>query len=290
MKIDIISVPYHLGQEQKGVGQGPARYIEAGAEQRFVQQGFDTEVTDVRRKNPFIDELSAITDVDASLGQSVQEVVKQGGFPLVLAGDCNSCLGTLAGFDASSTGIIWFDAHGDFNTPETSPTGFFDGMGLAIAAGRCHQALWENVGNQQPIPESQILLLGTRDLDPEEKTLLESSSCTLITAESLINADLEAVLSPAFAALSSKVRDIYIHLDIDVIDPEEAPGAGFTCPNGLSANAVEQVIHLLAERFQIRAASMTNFAPAKDRDEQTLQTGLRLLEVLARTQNLDKLA
>jgi len=280
MKISLIQVPYHLGQKDVGVAMGPARYLQAGVDLNLQDRGFELTVETVQRNDPFKDELSAIVSVNSHLAECVKDAIADGSFPLVLAGDCNSCLGTLAGLDNSQIGIIWFDAHGDFNTPETSPSGFFDGMSVAIAVGHCYKDLWTHIGKNNPIPESYTLLVGVRDLDTEERERLALSEVNVVTTDELKQAGLKREFASKLAQLQSQVREIYLHLDIDVLDPQEAPGAGFRCPDGLYSNEVEQAVCMIAERFQIRAAALTNYRPDRDEDDRTIEVGLRLLNTI----------
>ncbi|MFQ6052329.1 MAG: arginase family protein [Candidatus Hydrothermarchaeota archaeon] len=281
MKISLIQVPYHLGQGCVGVGMGPVRYMQAGANRNLLDRGFELKVETIQCNDRFEDELSAIVDIDTRLARCVKGAITSGYFPLVLGGNCNTCLGTLAGLDSYQIGIIWFDAHGDFNTPETSPSGFFDGMSLAIATGQCYRELWTLIENSSPIPESCTLLIGVRDLDPKEREHLEHSEIHVVAADELKKAGLMASLLPRLTELQSQVHEVYLHIDIDVLDPQEAPGVDFRCPNGLSSNEVEQVVQMITERFRIKAAALTAYDPDYDKDDKTLQIGLRLLNVIA---------
>src|SRR3990170_107753 len=142
MRVRLIEVPYHMGMEGVGMGGGPTRLLEDGAARPVREAGATVRVTRVRLGRRPTDTLSALADVNARLARQVAAAVRDGTFPLVLAGNCNSCLGTIAGLFPARVGLVWLDAHGDFHTPETSRTGFLDGMPLAIAAGHCHAALW----------------------------------------------------------------------------------------------------------------------------------------------------
>src|SRR5882672_6017626 len=123
-------------------------------------------------------EVDAIVAVNNALAVAVRR--SSDSFPIVVSGDCNSCLGTLSGLGSSDIGIIWFDAHGDMNTPETSPSGFFDGMSISIALGDCYPGVWSQLGNTSSIPAANVLLVATRDLDPLERPRIESSAVRMV--------------------------------------------------------------------------------------------------------------
>ncbi len=286
MKLNLIQVPYHMGQQNVGPGKAPGRYIDGGLIEHLLDKGADPWAGIVERGGFYTGELDAIMAVNMALAQQVSEALEAERFPLVIAGNCNSALGTLTGIgDLSRIGIVWFDAHGDFNTPEISMSGWFEGMPLATAAGRGHTDLWRQMGNQEHVPESQIVLVGPRDLDPPEAELLAQSDVTVLKAEDLKQKGLAEVLIPALDRLRESVDAIYLHLDMDSVDPEDAPGTDYRTPDGLSRVEVIEAIRLVGERFTIRAAALTAFNPDRDQDDRTLQTGLALVDAVVDAMN-----
>jgi len=200
---------------------------------------------------------------------------------LVLGGTCNVCLGTLSGFDHSQSGIIWFNAHGDFNTPETTVSGYFDGMSLAIATGHCYRDLWSQVGNSTPVSEAHTLLVGVRDLDLQEGENLNRSHIHVASVESVQGAGRTADFAPQLDELAAHVHDIYLHLDLDVLDPQESPGSTYPTPGGPSMQEVEQALRMIVKRLHVKAAALTAYNPELDREDKTLRVGMHLLSVLA---------
>jgi len=274
MKISLIQVPYDLGEEQVGMGKGPIRYIQAGADRKLLDRGFEVKVETVKRDIPTEnDMLKKIANINANLAKSVKNAIDENYFPLVLGGNCNNILGILGGVASSKIGIIYFDAHGDYNTPKISISGFFDGMPLAIATGQCYPDLLTQIGNIGPIPEAYTMHVGARDLDPKERELLENSELKKDTQMS--------ALSSALTKLQSEVNEVYLHIDIDVIDPQEAPGVNYRTPNGLSLDEMEKATLMIAEKFRIKAAALTAYNPDNEEDDKTLQTGLHLLTTIA---------
>lgn len=281
MKICLIQVPYDLGRENIGMGNAPQRYLQAGVEQRLKERGFEVRTSGVRRGTPFQDTLSSVAAVNKLLAQEVGQAIEQDEFPLILGGSCNVCLGALSGFDHSQSGIIWFDAHGDFNTPETTISGYFDGMPLAIATGHCYQDLWAQISADDPVADVRTLIVGARDLDPKERALLEGTEVQIAAEEEMRQEGNTTIFTDRLDKLAARVRDIYLHLDIDVLDPQEAPAVNFPTPQGLSGEAVEQALRLIGDRFHIKAASLTAYNPERDQEGKTLQVGLRLINALA---------
>jgi arginase len=199
--------------------------------------------------------------------------------PVVLAGSCNACLGALAGFEHSECGVVWLDAHADFNTPETSQSGFFAGMSVAIVTGACYRDYWGAIGDNTPIAEERVAMFGVRELSPAaERERLERSVIDVVEwRDGRPKRDVGAVL----AGLAGRVRDAYLHVDFDAFAPEVAPGvADEPVPGGLTLGDAELIVGTTAERFRIRAATLATYSPERDVDNRTLAVGLRLLELL----------
>ena len=149
-----------------------SRFIGHGLEKILESQGNIVSVDKVESKEQLTTEIGTAMELNRILADKVKQTAEAGIFPLVLSGNCNSCLGTLAGIGSDRLGVIWFDAHGDFNTPETTVSGFFDGMPLAMAVGRCWKMLLETVPGFKPIAEQNIVHIGARDLDIDEEQLM----------------------------------------------------------------------------------------------------------------------
>lgn len=282
MHIRLLLVPYVLGQEEnRGAGASPLRYIQVGIEQALSDKGFTVTVERIQQDELHSDPRSASIAVNKKLAQAVEQTLLAGEFPLIVSGSCDVSLGILAGFDHSHTGVIWFDAHGDFNTPETTRSGFFGGMPLAIVTGHCYQDLWTHVGNSIPIPETQTLMVGVRDLDPQERVQLEQSAIKVITCDELQQAEQTTDGVFVLDKFVSRAQNFYLHVDIDVVDPQEAPGVDYPAAGGPSAQEVEHVLGTIVKHFPIKAAALTAYNPERDSEEKTLQIGLRLLMQLA---------
>jgi len=281
MEVSVIANPYDRGREREDATAGPLRYLEADADGLLSEAGYEPTVEIVERSGPFEDELSATADANARIAERVGEAVGRGAFPLVLGRNCDSALGALAGLGTAGVGVIWFDAHGDFNTPETSTSGYLAGMPVAIATGRCHEVLWREAGNDAPIRDSRVLMVGVRDLDPEEGLRLGESAISVVAADAVNSLGLEGSLRAPLDALRSQTHEVYLHLDVDVIDPRYAPGVGFPVEGGLSVEAVEEAVRAVSERFRVVAASLTAYEPDADDGDKTLRAGLRLMGAVA---------
>jgi len=215
------------------------------------------------------------------LGDTVRTVRSAGALPLVLGGDCLlTSLGAVAGIhqNGEQPGIVWFDAHGDFNTPETSPSGLLAGMPLAILAGRGELALAKEIGVQAAIPEWHILLAGVRSLDPGESAALENSALTRWSAQ-----DLRLAGASELGREMGDWPPVYLHVDLDVLDPSLMPAVTYPEPGGLALETLQAAIEVIAASAQIAALSITSFNPQRDEHDLGLATGVQVIEAAVRT-------
>jgi arginase len=156
-------------------------------------------------------------------------------------------------------GVVWLDAHGDFNTPETTTGGFLDGMALATVVGRCWARLAAAVPGFRPVPEERVILAGCRDLDPPEAELLARSDVVLLPPERA-----RPGLDGALRALRSRTPDVYLHLDLDVLDPEVGRANGLAAPGGPGLEELRTMLESVASTLRVRAVALTAYDPEHD--------------------------
>ena len=263
----LISAPYHMGVEEAGVGRGPARFLAAGAAQALgIASG------EVLRIRP--EEATAL-DVSRHIRRAVHDALAAQACPVVLAGNCNSALGILAGMEAARPGIVWLDAHGDFNTPHTSLSGSLDGMALAAAVGHCYADLCEAIGLRAPVAEENVVLAGWRDLDPAERIRLTESRIAARDARSLDQ------IPPLLTDLRERVNAVYLHIDVDFLDPEESPGVNFRGPGGVPVERAGRLLAAIVRAVPVRAVGLANHNPEHDPDGRTAKAGVGLLRAIA---------
>ena len=203
------------------------------------------------------------------LANFMAETIQQGNRPVSVAGDCCTSIGVLAGLQQAGVTptLIWFDAHGDFNTWDTSPSGFLGGMPLAMAVGLGEQTMLNGLGSQ-PLPPANVILTDARDLDPGERKLVEESSTThLPNVTDLLTHPLPN-------------GPLYIHFDTDIIDPAEVPAMNYPAPGGPSAETVRKVFQHLASTGNIAAVSMSTWNPDLDENGRSRTICMELLNEL----------
>ena len=284
MTIHTILVPYDSGHRGERMGRGPLHFGEHGSSDRLRAPGRDVVETMVDVPASFATEIGTSFAVYRALAERVCAAVA-GGFPLVLAGNCGSALGTVSGVraatpnDSSAIGVIWLDAHADFNTPETTTSGFLDGMALAALTGRCWRGLTSSIPGFRPASDAHAVLVGARDLDDAESRELAASRVTRVEASRLESDGASAALEPALSELARHVSRVYLHIDLDVHDPAEAQANQYAVPGGLSARTVRDLVRVVADRFTVVAAALTAYDPAFD--NRMLNVGQRLMEEIA---------
>ena len=291
MRVSLIAVPYDLGRADVGSGLGPAAYLKAGAAETLRARGHEVEIVTVRRKAPFADELQAVLDVDEAVASAVDDAVIGDSFPLVVAGNCNVALGVHAGLQRageSGAALVWLDAHGDFNTPVTTETGYLDGMPLAMLCGHAHGEAASAL-NMDPLDEAAIVHAGGREFDRVEYDSLLASAIRLVDGGELRTRGPAVALSPALTELADDRHDLlglapdeappaHLHVDLDVLDPSAAPGVTFPSPHGLTAAQLLEAIDLVRGRFALAAVTVTSFTPGRDEAGATLAAGLAVLQ------------
>jgi arginase len=279
MNIEIIQVPYDSGHFCERTGRGPDYFVENGIAKLLQNDGHHVIVHRIESKSTFPTEITTAFELNQTLAEHIRSLSKNR-FPLVLSGNCNSCAGTLSGISLDQIGIIWFDAHGDFNTPDTSITGFLDGMGLAMATGRCWGSLLRQIPGYKAVPDSNVIHVGALDLDPEEKRMFEKAGIPLITNTSNDEGNFIGLFKNALKHLQRHVKSIYLHIDMDVLDMAPAKANHLALPGGLRVETVMDCLEIVKENFDIRACGIASVDPAFDKNKIVLKAGLGLIRTL----------
>jgi len=298
VRLTLIAVPYDLGRADVGSGRGPAAYLQAGVAEALRARGHDVNVVTARRSTPFANELQAVLDVNHAVAIGVAKATLAGALPIVLAGNCNAALGAHAGLHHARGGgpapvVIWLDAHGDFNTPATTHTGYLDGMPLAMLCGRAHrEAIAETLG-APPQPESLVVHIGARELDGGEAIALDASGIHMVAGGDVRRLGACVALTPILDRLAAIARsrcpgqsspepEAHLHIDLDVLDPHAAPGVTFPTPGGLSLAQLLETIACVKERYRLVAVTVASYTPDRDDGSRTaLAAGLDVLTQVA---------
>jgi len=287
MTVTIVGAPLDLGQGRRGVDMGPSAIRYAGLEERLTS--FGCRVTD--RGNLLVPEPEALSVEDtharflpeileacAELAALVEEIVAAGAKPLVLGGDHSLALGTLAGLRAAAGvpgGAIWIDAHGDLNTPETSPTGSVHGMPLAAALGLAGERFHHARLTLPALDPRRVVLLGVRSLDPAERALIRATGLRAITMTELDRIGVERAVQEAIDRVSGP-GFVHVSLDLDALDPEVAPGVGTPVPGGLTYREAHLACEDIAESGICGSLELVEVNPILDERNRSASIAVEL--------------
>lgn len=275
LSIDLVTVPYDSGRRGFRMGAGPQALVRLGLVQTMRAAGHDIELVPVEATGNAGDELATALDLAGKVARVTRASRAAGRFPLTLSGSCFSTVGAFASVAADGAGVLWLDAHGDVNTPDTSTSGFVDGMAAATLLGWCHGDRTREF-LPESLSESRLLLSGVRDLDAPETAALQRSAVRVLTPPDVRNG---ATAAAALDAFTAGMRAVYLHVDADVLDPESVGRANsFASPGGLGVQDVTALIDAAGARSPIAGMTVSAYDPAGDTGG---AVGRALLDIIA---------
>jgi arginase len=283
--VAIFAVPYDSGHRGIRMGDGPEHLLSNGLENALAVNSREVRSEVLEAPGPFRAEIATAFELFGEVADRVCETTGSGDFPLVLSGNCNATVGAVAGLAGvaanEEVGIVWFDGHADFNTPETTTTGFLDGMGLAIAVGQGWANMTRTISYFRPAQEANVVLIGGRGASPVEKERLRASNVTVVEERRVRQAGGFEPLGDALNALGGRVRRVHVHLDLDVLDPTTVgPANEFAPEGGLSAEDVEECIQTIRDRLRVASATVASYDPSCDREGRVLRAGIGFARTL----------
>ena len=282
--IRIIGVPMDLGQNRRGVDMGPSAARYAGLQARLVRLGHLVhDEGNVAVPNPEEDEaegtskrLTAVAAACQALYEIGVQCVNRDDFAIYLGGDHSISIGSIAAAaHQGPVGVIWIDAHGDFNTPATSPSGSIHGMPVSVLTGEGAAELVDVGYAGAKLQPAHIVQIGIRDLDPAERERLLHSGINVFTMRHLDELGMAAVARQALDRLRHLPR-IHISLDMDSLDPDEAPGVGTPVPGGLSYREAHLLMEILGDSGRVRSLDVVEINPILDEMNKTAELAVEL--------------
>ena len=288
MKVGIIGVPMDLGQRRRGVDMGPTAIRIAGLSDKLRQlnhQVYDfgnipgPDRSALKMGSEKLRYMDEVLRVCGQLADQVSKIVSKGYFPLVLGGDQSVSIGTLTGLASKGDkrGIVWIDAHGDFNTHETTPSGSIHGMALAAILGYGHPKL---ARFRRIIPkalEKNSVLIAGRSFDEEEAKRLRRSKVTVFTMKEVDEVGMRRVMQEGIQIASKGVREVHLSFDIDALDPREAPGTGTPVSGGLTYREAQLAMEILYDSGVITSAEFVEVNPILDEANRTAELSVQLM-------------
>ncbi|HVS89528.1 MAG TPA: arginase [Candidatus Acidoferrum sp.] len=291
-KIRIIGVPMDLGASRRGVDMGPSALRVAGLQARIKQLGHQVEdIGNIPVKQP--EEMSygekrakylgEIAEACKDLAEAVQKSLEEHMLPLVLGGDHSIAAGSISGVAAhfrkeeKKVGFIWLDAHGDMNTPESSPSGNVHGMPLASIMGYGPPELVELMGFKPKVEPQNIVLVGIRDLDSQEKKLVKKSGVHVLTMRDIDERGMREVMSDALKYAMDDTDGIAVSLDMDFVDPSDAPGVGTPVRGGVTYREAHLAMEMIADSEAMVSLEIVEINPVIDEHNRTALLGVELV-------------
>jgi len=291
-KIRIIGVPMDLGQSRRGVDMGPSALRVAGLQTRVKQLGLTVEdignVPVKQAEEQHYGEkrakyLNEIAETCKGLAEIVQRTLEEGATPLVLGGDHSIAVGTTGGVashfqkQTKRIGLLWLDAHGDMNTPESSPSGNVHGMPLAAIIGYGPAELAELVGPRPMVQPRNVAIVGVRDLDGKERRLVKESGVHVFTMRDIDERGMREVMAEALRFASDETDGVAVSLDLDMVDPSDAPGVGTPVRGGVTYREAHLAMEMIADSEATVSIEVVEINPVIDLHNKTATLGVELL-------------
>jgi arginase len=282
--IQIIGVPIDLGQSKRGVDMGPAALRYAGLTARLTELGYGVcdfgnirvPIREMLAEEELRHFLPAICNVCQDVYDAARASVDSGHVPIFIGGDHTLAIGSIGGVTHNDpVGLIWIDAHADFNTPQTTITGNIHGMTLAVLMGDGYQELVK-VGRSGPkLVAGDVVMIGIRDLDPLERDRLMESDITVYTMRDIDERGMGTITREALERLEHRER-LHVSLDMDAIDPQIGPGVGTPCHGGLTYRESQLLMEIIADSGRCAALDIVEINPIFDQRNQTAQLAVEL--------------
>jgi arginase len=278
--LTIIGAPVDLGAGRRGVDMGPSAIRYAGLAERLRAIGCHVEdqgnlVVPLAETIPLpkpdekLRYLEPLADLNRALADTIAQAVAAGTLPIMLGGDHSMSIGSVRGSARGRRlGLIWIDAHGDFNTAQTTPSGNIHGMSLAVLTGRGHPDL---VGATATIRDTNAVLVGIRDVDPSEQVALRASGLHAFSMHDIDRRGMAAVMDEAIQIACDGTDGFHLSLDLDALDPGEAPGVGTPVPGGLSYREAHLAMELVAECQRMVSLDLVEVNPILDMHNRTAE-------------------
>jgi arginase len=280
-EVELVVVPYDSGHRDVRMGRGPGRLLDLGLVDVLVRDGHHVTVRPVESDTDPGAEIAVAFELARAIAQTVRDARGAGRFPMVLAGNCFAAVGAVSGLEPERAGVLWLDAHGDLNTPDTTRSGSLDGMALAALSGRCWRGMSAGVPGFVPLPDHRLALVGARDLDPPEEAMAAALGIRRVRSSDLVRLGAVGAISPLIQSMGRLVDEFYVHVDLDVLDPDVAPANQYAAPGGLQLHDVTTLLDLAARSRGIAGASLTAYDPAFDHDGRAGAAAVEIVRAIA---------
>jgi arginase len=291
-KISIIGVPMDLGADRRGVDMGPSALRYADLNEHLVELGHDVEdlgdldviIPETRHYgDPQAKYLKEIADACSQLANMTLNVYEKDRTPLVLGGDHSIAVGTMSGMAEAfrrknlNLGLLWFDAHADMNTPQTSPSGNVHGMPMASILGYGPPELVNIFGFAPKLPRDRVVMIGLREVDAKERELVKRSGIRVFTMKDIDRRGIGAVMDEALGIVTRGMDGFSVTLDADFLDPSDSPGVATPVRGGASYREAHLAMEMIADTKKMASFEITEINPILDIHNSTAHFGMELI-------------
>ena len=272
------------------MGRGQIHLVEKGALDRLRRVDPDVRLCVIEADDAFPTEIGTAFGLHRKQASQIAAATRSGDLACILAGNCNSAVGTISGLQLSDPGrplgVVWFDGHGDCNTPDTFTGTFLDAMGISTITGRCWQALSGTIPGFRPVPDAAVVLVGAHGADNGAMGVLKASGIAHVPTARVAAKGVTTALGPELDAMARRGVDrVYVHLDLDVLDADWAPANGFAPRGGLLPQQLHSCVEEVTRRFTVAAAAVASYDPDCDCTDTVLAVALDVLGTVALSRN-----
>ncbi|KAK7420159.1 hypothetical protein QQZ08_010515 [Neonectria magnoliae] len=271
--ITVISSPYHLGVRDKAVGAGPTILIKAGLITVLRDQGFAVNAVEIEPVDDFDGEIARLFELLRRTSKTVTQAVDAGSFPIVLSGNCSAAVGVAAGLSASSEFLrrkitpacVWFDAHDDFNTPDSLASGYLDSMPVAMLEGDVWKTLLSSVPGFQPMDlKKSFVHVGMRDVTELERERVIDAGFSVIWGDMVRHVDFRIEFQNTLE--NKDMNETMVHVDLDCLDTSVGAVNKFSAPGGLLEADLVGCLEMLPRKIRPSALTVASYDPSFDED------------------------
>ena len=279
--VSIILAPFHAGIRHSRVGRGPDRLLHAGLVDVLRTTGADVTVAEIDPVDEFEGEIGRSFEVKRRISLAVRSAVERGRFPLVLAGNCNASVGVHAGLGESDAGIVWFDAHPDFDTPDECLSGYFDGMSVATLAGQCWHRLAATIPGFWPLDLSRFVYCGIRNFEPGQKEKVEAHAIPAVFGSVQGQGGFAERLDLVLSGLRG--LRVLVHLDVDCLDTSVGLANEYAAPGGLTEDDLLACLGRVMACATPAAMTVASFHPDMEGSQNIASAAIRAAEAIVRS-------
>jgi len=278
--LSLITVPYDASHFNKRMGAGPLYLINQGLVENLQNKGYEVDYGCIRLEEEFPAEIATTIKLLHEIKIAVTSAINNNSFPIVLSGNCCATVGVVNGLNEDKAAVLWFDAHGDCETPETTVTGFLDGMGLSMLMHCCWENLLQFNDLRRRANGNEVILVGARDLSISEEEFIKSNNVQHITVDNIRDSKYNAIKDSCDILKQAGMTKLHLHVDVDVLDTTEGTANSYAVENGLSKRELFESIRLCKKQIEISSLTVASYDPNCDVDSRMQSIIFEIIDII----------